>query len=59
MKKQMYYECPLCGANLDWGEQCDCIERRAEQSAMYQRLTRTLPETGQMIFIVEDKKEVV
>lgn len=24
----MYRECPLCGANLDPGERCDCEELR-------------------------------
>lgn len=23
-----YKECPLCGANLDPGEQCDCTEKK-------------------------------
>lgn len=22
------YECPICGANLDPGEKCDCLDER-------------------------------
>ena len=30
----MYYqECPYCGANLDPGEVCDCIEERKKREA--------------------------
>lgn len=25
-KGGIYYTCPLCGANLDAGEHCDCTE---------------------------------
>ena len=25
-----YRECPLCGANLDPGEKCDCVERERD-----------------------------
>lgn len=29
MKKARYYHtCPLCGANLDPGERCDCDEEQ-------------------------------
>lgn len=25
-KRKFYYTCPLCGANLDAGERCDCTD---------------------------------
>lgn len=28
----MYWTCPLCGANLDPGEQCDCKEKVREDN---------------------------
>lgn len=26
-----YHICPHCGASLDPGERCDCLEKKAEQ----------------------------
>lgn len=26
-----YHTCPLCGANLDPGERCDCLERKKRE----------------------------
>ena len=26
-----YHICPYCGASLDPGERCDCLEEKAEQ----------------------------
>lgn len=51
----MYYnECPLCGANLDPGEQCDCQEEKKskkklqlkKQSECRNRVMRFCAETG-------------
>lgn len=38
-----FHSCPICGANLDPGERCDCIkipptERAAPQAAGNQRI---------------------
>ena len=27
MKRNIYYTCPRCGANLDPGERCDCRQQ--------------------------------
>lgn len=27
-KRKFYYTCPLCGANLDAGERCDCTDNK-------------------------------
>jgi len=28
-----YHTCPLCGANLDPGEYCDCMDEKSRSSA--------------------------
>lgn len=42
----MYRECPLCGANLDPGETCDCEElrelRREREAKMRKRKAEML-----------------
>ena len=30
MKKHFYTVCPYCGANLDPGERCECLDRIEE-----------------------------
>lgn len=30
----MYWTCPLCGANLDPGEACDCQEDKGNKEAV-------------------------
>lgn len=30
MKLMYKYQCPICGANLDPGEHCDCEDKSAE-----------------------------
>ena len=54
----MYYnECPLCGANLDPGEQCDCQEEKKSkkklqlknQSEYRSRAMKLCTETGYQI----------
>ena len=32
----MYYECPNCGASLDHGERCDCLDEKKEAAPLQQ-----------------------
>ena len=45
-----YRECPLCGANIDPGERCDCERERAEREKEFLEHTRQDPLTGQLRF---------
>ena len=45
----MYYRtCHLCGANLDPGERCDCMEEKEKTAKKYEELL-TSESNGQMI----------
>ena len=35
MKNRDYWTCENCGANLDYGEKCDCKENTPPTSAIY------------------------
>lgn len=57
----MYYnECPLCGANLDPGEPCDCQEEKKSkkklqlknQSEHRNRALQLCAETGYQIWMI-------
>ncbi len=43
------YECAYCGAYLDAGEHCDCLEREHETVAEWARKIR-IEDGGQMAF---------
>lgn len=38
--------CPRCGAHLDYGEECDCREKREQVYVKPQETTETTPFTG-------------
>lgn len=33
-----YRECPICGSNLDPGEQCTCVEDRRKEAERKQKM---------------------
>ena len=37
-------ECPYCGANLDPGEHCNCVEEKAEEQASVVKITYHIQE---------------
>lgn len=50
MSRGKYRVCPLCHANLDFGEKCDCESEAAEREKLFIEGTRINPITGQMSF---------
>lgn len=50
-----YWTCPLCGANLDRNEKCDCEEQKAREEAAIQdflnRHFKMEPKSGQFSFM--------
>ncbi len=42
-----YITCPLCGANLDPGESCDCQEKKEQENQRMQSIMR-VGKDGQM-----------
>lgn len=51
-----YNVCPLCGANLDPGEKCDCEDERDSMRTFYMESTRVEPMTGQTTFLLDGKE---
>lgn len=45
-----YSTCPLCGANLDPGEPCDCDKERKDREEFYKSVTRKKSRNGQLSF---------
>ncbi len=45
-----YNTCPLCGANLDPGESCDCGTERKHREEFYKSVTRKKSKSGQLSF---------
>lgn len=39
-----YYECPICGANLDFGEKCDCMKTKEKIENLYEKTMSLLDE---------------
>ncbi len=54
MRKQ-YYTCPLCQANLDFGEKCDCETEKKKQEDFYRSMLCT-SKSGQMAFAFDSKE---
>ena len=42
-----YHICPMCGANLDPGEKCDCENERHKLNEIYSKNLKVMP-TGQI-----------
>ena len=42
-----YHICPMCGANLDPGEKCDCEKERYKRNEIYSKNLKVMP-TGQI-----------
>ena len=55
MRKQ-YNTCPLCHANLDFGEKCDCQSEARRIEEFYANKMAANPVTGQYSFL-PDRKE--
>lgn len=53
-----YTTCPNCGANLDPGEQCDCMIERQRQEKFYESVTKMTPKTGQLSFSLNSREVV-
>ena len=51
-----YKTCPLCGANLDPMEKCDCQER-AEQLRKKFELITTVSDNGQTAFNFKEERQ--
>lgn len=50
MSRGKYWVCPLCHANLDFGEKCACESEATEREKLFIEGTRINPITGQMSF---------
>lgn len=51
-----YWTCPLCHANLDFGEKCDCVEETERKRQKIRNNTRkvlTTEKNGQFRFDFE------
>lgn len=46
-----YTVCPACGANLDPGEKCNCIDTRTERDEFFRKHMETEKVSGQLNFI--------
>lgn len=44
-----YWTCPLCGANLDRNEKCDCADESTKQQDYFSKHLR-VSEAGQLVF---------
>lgn len=44
-----YWTCPLCGANLDSNEKCDCMYERVRQQDYFSRHLK-VTKAGQLAF---------
>lgn len=59
VKTMAYFrECSHCGATLDPGERCDCIERETRARLNWQNMTY-IDVTGQIKFKLKEKEEVL
>lgn len=48
-----YWTCPLCGANLDNGEKCDCEGEKEKRQEFFSRNLKTEPGGGQLSFVFD------
>ena len=46
-----YTVCPACGANLDPGEKCNCIDARVKRDEFFSKHIETEKASGQLNFI--------
>lgn len=51
--------CPLCGANLDPGELCDCQAERKRQKEFYKFAIKESPGNGQLSFSFDSREREV
>lgn len=51
-----YYTCPICKANLDFGEKCDCQSENEKRDEYYQRYIKIMPKTGQLTFNFDNEE---
>ncbi len=55
MRSNAFYTCPECGANLDYGEKCDCQEERAkreeERNVLFEKVLKT-EKNGQLCIAI-------
>lgn len=49
-----YQECPYCGDHLDFGERCDCQDRKNRYTEQFQTSS-----TGQMVLPFTKKERAV
>lgn len=48
--RNFYRECPICHANLDPGEHCDCINEKEQEAKRMQRLCVKEGKSNQLTF---------
>ena len=41
-----FNECPLCGANLDPGEECECVQKRKQVVKRHAEASRLAEQEG-------------
>lgn len=46
-----YTVCPVCGANLDPGEKCDCENSRIQEIEFFKKHLEIEPGSGQFAFV--------
>ncbi len=51
-----YYSCPICSANLDPGEKCDCRKEELKKEQFFKKVTEIDSVTGQMVFRWSEEK---
>lgn len=52
-----YTVCPCCGANLDPGEKCDCMDARAGMEEFFRKHMETEKASGQFAFVFGKEEE--
>lgn len=53
-----YNTCQICGANLDPGEPCDCLNESEERERFYESVTSITPKTRQLSFSLNSMEVV-
>ncbi len=52
-----YWTCPLCGANLDMNEKCDCEKEQLKKQEFFNRHLKIESGTGQLAFVFQDMED--
>ena len=52
-----YWTCPLCGANLDMNEKCDCEKEQLKKQEFFSRYLKTESGTGQLAFEFQNMED--